>query len=334
MTQKDKIKALFSSTGIKKTLKATPGLGRALTAINERARLVHRARLKGIELAFYPDHLDFKRDHDTIRISKRHLVYSDDIINSFDYYFSAVRPVRIEDVSLVDYSTPRYHDVVGYDRHPVFFPSFSEPLVTTSQYLSFANLKAGSIVVDLGAYCGLTAIVFKDIAGSTGRVIAVEVDEMNLAAIKKNFDIYKKVTGNDIELLVGAVWNHNRGLEFSVEGNMGSAAAQIVGGRRGEVVEVKSYTLTDLTAMYDLDKVDFIKCDIEGAEAVVFEDTKFFERCKPRIIIEPHIVEGRETTKKCEADLKTYGYSVRRIQQSGVTLPLLECYPPADKVPS
>jgi FkbM family methyltransferase len=333
MTQKDKIKAPFFSTRMRKILKATPGIGRVLIEINEKARFVCRARLKGIRLVSYSDCLDFKRDNDTIRISKRHIVYSDDIINSFDYYFSAVRPVRIEDISLVDYSTPRYHDVVGYDRHPVFFPSFSEPLVTTNQYLSFANLKAGSIVVDLGAYCGLTAIVFKDIVGSTGRVIAVDVDEVNLTAIKKNFDNYKKVTGNAIELLVGAVWNHNRGLEFSVEGNMGSAAAQIVGERRGKIVVVKSYTLTDIAAMYDLDKVDFIKCDIEGAEAVVFEDAKFFERCKPRIIIEPHIVEGRETTKKCEADLKTYGYSVRRIQQSGVNLPLLECYPPGDKVP-
>jgi FkbM family methyltransferase len=328
---KNKTKALFSST--KKILNATPGLGRVLIEINEKARFVRRARLKGIELVFYPDCVDFKRDHDTIRISKKHLVYSDDIINSFDYYFSAVRAVRTEDVSLVDYSTPRYHEVVGYDRHPVFFPSFSEPIVTTNQYLSFANLKEGSIVVDLGAYCGLTAIVFKDIVGSTGRVIAVDVDELNLTAIKKNFDNYKKVTGNDIELLVGAVWNHSRGLEFSVEGNMGSAAAQIVGERRGKIVVVKSYTLTDISTVYDLDKVDFVKCDVEGAEAVIFEDAKFFERCKPRIIIEPHIVEGTETTRKCEADLKNYGYSVRRIQQSGVTLPLLECYPPGDKGP-
>ncbi len=165
----------------------------------------------------------------------------------------------------MDYSTTRYHDVVGYDRHPIFFPSFSEPLVTTNQYLSFAHLRAGSIVVDLGAYCGLTAIVFKDIVGSMGRVIAVDVDEMNLTAIKKNFDNYKKATSNHIDLLVGAVWNHNRGLEFSVEGNMGSAATQIVGPRRGKTAVVKSYTLTDISAIYDLDKVDFIKCDIEGA---------------------------------------------------------------------
>ena len=289
--------------------------------------------MNGIELAFCPDYLDFKKNHNTIRISKRHLVYSEDIINSFDYYFSAVRPIEIGDVSLVDYSTPRYHDVVGYERHPVFFPSFSEPLVTTNQYLSFANLKAGSVALDLGAYSGLTSIVFKDIVGSTGRVIAVDVDEANLTAIKKNFDNYKKLTGYDIELLAGAVWNHNQGLKFSVEGNMGSAAAQIVGEGRGKIAMIKSYTLSDVTAIYNLEKVDFIKCDIEGAEAVVFEDAKFFEKYKPRIIIEPHIVEGRETAEKCKATLNTYGYSVKRIHQCGVTLPLLECYPPGDNVP-
>ncbi len=290
--------------------------------------LQEQASSKGIKIKVTAHYLDFIRESEIVRIALKHLVYAGDIIKYFDYYFTSVVPVRFNGHKLVDYSIPKYHEIHGYDFGPIYFPSFSEPMVTTEQYLDFAKLSPGCVVLDLGAYAGLTSIMFKDIVGPTGTVIAVDADAQNVAAIEKNFRHYKQRTANDIELIHAAVWSHCDGLEFSSEGNMGSSASQIVGGRRGDVVFVKSLTLDAIAAMKSLERLDFIKCDVEGAEAVIFENAEMLHRLKPRIIIEPHFVGGVLTIQKCAQDLAKYGYVCKPLTQIGIDIPLLEAHPP------
>ncbi len=286
------------------------------------------ANEKGIEIRLATHYIDFNKNNQTVRIAIRHSVYVLDVINSFDYYFSAVEPIDFNNRKLVDYSIGRYHDVVGFTLFPVYFPSLSEPTVTTTQYLEFADLKPGGTVIDLGAYAGLTSILFKESVGATGKVVAVEADEQNVVAMNKNFNLYHKFCDGKIEVLFGAAWNHCNGLQFSSEGNMGSSASDIVGNDRGNVITTPSFTLSKIADLFQLESVDFIKCDIEGGEVVVFQDQAFFEKFRPRIIIETHLVENHETTDVCIKDLEAFGYTCKRIHQTGVTLPLLECYPP------
>lgn len=262
-----------------------------------------------------------------IRISRKHNFYLPDIINSFHYYFKAVNPIEIDGIRLIDYSTPRYHEVNGYDLHPIIFPSLSEPISTTQQYLKFAKLKNNSIILDLGAYSGLTSILFDQSIGKNGQVIAVDADKVNIKYIKKNLELYKKITGRNIKLLKGAVWENNEGLMFSNEGNMGSSAASIIGKRTGTITKTPSYTLSAIARKFHLKKIDFIKCDIEGAESVIFKDKKFFEKNRPKIIVETHIINNVSTIQSCIEQLSDYGYKFKKINQKGVSLPLLECLP-------
>ena len=125
----------------------------------------------------------------------------------------------------------------------------------------------------------------------------------------------------------GAVWNNSNGIEFSCEGNMGGSASAIVGRNRGQLMKVRTFTLSDIAKLNQLTRVDFIKCDIEGAESVVFEDKEFFKRFRPRIIVEPHVVDGQLASDKVMADLSLYGYKCKSIRQEGVELPLIECIP-------
>jgi hypothetical protein len=108
---------------------------------------------------------------------------------------------------------------------------------------------------------------------------------------------------------------------------MGSSAASILGRNRGSVHSVPSFTLSALCARFDLSRVDFVKCDIEGAEQVIFGDEAFFQRFRPKIMIEPHMLAGVETTAACVSQLQRFGYTCRRIDQEGVSLPLLQCVP-------
>ncbi|HSD16770.1 MAG TPA: FkbM family methyltransferase [Thermomonas sp.] len=286
------------------------------------------ARKAGLRLVGGAGHFDVVKGERTIRVSRKHTVYLQDVIRYFDYYFSAVKAVPEGSSRVVDYSTPRYHDVTGYDRYPVFFPSLAEPMQTTEQYLAFAALSEGMTVLDLGAYSGLTSIVFSELVGGSGTVVAVEPDAINQVAVEINLANYSRLTGRSVHFLRGAVWTDANGLDFSAEGNMGSSAESIVGGNRTKNLNrVDTLTLSGIVEKYSLGRVDFIKCDIEGAEAEIFKDAAFFAKFKPRLIVETHVMGGVDTEPACTEVLRGYGYRANVIEQYGVGLPLVEYTP-------
>ena len=260
-----------------------------------------------------------------IILSQRHVPYVHDVANSFQYYFSAVTPIRIRGVELVDYSLPGKHQITGFNLFPIHLPSLAEPISTNLQYIDFGRLVGGDVVIDLGAYSGLSSIMFKEAVGQYGQVIAVEADESNLESLEINLCEYLRATNNSIELLRVAVWNHSDGIYFSSDGNMGSSASNYLSSSRGSSKFVQSMTLSDIAERFNLKKIALIKCDIEGGETVIFDDEKFFFNFKPRIIVEPHLVGGELSTKKVADRLEAYGYSVTEVLQPGVQYPLLEC---------
>jgi len=282
------------------------------------------ARKYGCKLKVNKGYLDVISGNRVIRLSHQHQMYLVDIACEFDFYHAAVEPIDVNGTALVDYSLTRYHEVRGFDLHPVMFPSLAEPMSTMQQYLDFAQLQEGSIVLDLGAYSGLSSILFSYL-GKASRVIAVEADRANLTCIRKNVALYERITRGKIDVLYGAVWDSVGEIEFSSEGSMGSAAASIVGSRSGPVVKVPTTTLSAIADDYGLERIDFIKCDIEGAEAVTFKQPEFFAKFKPRIIIEVHPVGGALTSVACREILEPFGYQCREVPQPGSHCPLLEC---------
>lgn len=255
-----------------------------------------------------------------IRINDKHRIYRQDVEDNFDHYFNAVEHNVENGFCVVDYSAPALHKVIGFDLFLVMFPFTAEPIDTTQQYLDFAGLQEGQVVIDLGAYSGLTAILFKQEVGPNGKVVTVEADGENLKAAKLNIDKFEEVAGLKIDYVHAAAWNHCNGLTFSTEGAMGSMVSDST--RLGATAHrVPSVTLSKIVEMYNLDRVDFIKCDIEGAERVVFDDTEFFKRFKPKIIVELH--GGAE--KGCISSLERAGYTCTKIKQEGSKFPLLGC---------
>lgn len=260
-----------------------------------------------------------KRDDRVIKLGPNQHIYQEEVGTNFDHYFSAVEYYVKDDEKIVDYSTPGLHKVIGFDLFPVHFPSVAEPINTTSQYLDFAKLQPGNVVIDLGAYSGLTSILFKQLVGPTGKVVAVEADEGNVESVRINFIKYHEVTNTNIEYVHAAAWNNCHGLSFSSDGGMGSSVTDYIG-HRGTVKTIPSVTLSKIVEMFNLERVDFIKCDIEGAERVVFDDPVFFSKFKPRIIVELHN-GGRDG---CVTSLERAGYTHSQIKQEGSEFPLLE----------
>jgi FkbM family methyltransferase len=286
------------------------------------------AEKEGCDLKISAFSIDIKKLNRVIRISLKHLVYSKHIIENFETYFCAVEPSNIYDLSVADFSMPKFHMYKDFELMPILTPSLPEPIHTTNDYLNFAQLRKGDVVLDLGGYCGVAAILMKDKVGKDGVVVTVEPDKLNITALTQNIKLYQSIKGMSPTIEESAIWIDSLGLEFSSEGNMGSSAVSIVGTNRGEIVKVNTITLSGLIKKHKLKKVNFIKCDIEGAEKFIFGDLNFFNNFRPKIIIEPHKVNGVLTIDSCVSQLKQFGYECRINKQSGVkSLPLIFCTP-------
>jgi FkbM family methyltransferase len=268
-----------------------------------------------------------------IRLSRNNGVYVQDMVSCFDYYFSSVLPTEIREGTsnrqVVDFSSGHDQHIVGFDDFPIHCPSLAEPYMTCQQYLEFAQLAPGDVVIDLGAYSALTSIAFSKAVGPAGKVLAVEPDAKNRASCMINIERHRKASKlENITMFPVAVGGKSGHITFSSEGSMGSAHANIVGTHRGKVVSVECKTLGQLVAEAGVSKVDFIKMDIEGSETeAVAASEELFRRFQPRIIVEPHAVAGGSTLDPVRALLDGFGYECSVIEQYGVAVPLLTAMP-------
>lgn len=116
-------------------------------------------RFRGINVIHNKVFYRIIKNKKEIWLSDSHKVYLQDILNNYDYYFSGVEPAVSKFSYVVDYSKPSWHDVKDFELMPIFFNSVSEPIITSKEYIDFANLSEESIAIDLGAYSGLTSIL-------------------------------------------------------------------------------------------------------------------------------------------------------------------------------
>lgn len=260
----------------------------------------------------------FKMNHG-IKIAVKDLHYIQEIIGNFDFLFASVSASsqRVGLNSVVDFSKPNFHKLTGWNKFEIQFPSFPEAIQTTQQYIDLLELKPGQTLLDLGAYAGMSALQFCEVLGTTGRVISVEADSKNVESVKVNFENYYKFCGLSPELIEKAIWSENKLIKFSSEGNVGSSVAEITG-RSRSLIEVEAITLTTLIKLTNVQCVDAIKADIEGAEDQVFLDKSFFENHKPKIVFEA-ILKGSRKNRYLSAikTLEGYGYNCEEHKQYG-----------------
>ena len=298
--------------------------------------VVERQARRGVVVREAGGLIDIMRpaERQLVRIARANALYLPLIAESFAYFFDSAEPVPIrlsgKMYDLVDFSTPRLHRVAGFDDFAVLFPSLTEPFVTTGQYCDFAELRAGSVAFDLGAYAALSSIAFSKAVGPEGRVIALEPDPLNQPAARANLAAHARVNGLDnVELVAAAAADKSGRLAFSSEGAMGSALVSIIGRHRGETVDVEAVTLQELADRFALTRVDFIKVDIEGSELpLVLGSEPFLRRYKPRLIIEPHFIDGTLTSGPIVSFLDSIDYHCEVIEQIGLqSLPLITAVP-------
>jgi FkbM family methyltransferase len=132
-------------------------------------------------------------------------------------------------------------------------------------------LRKGDIVFDIGANGGLYTILASKIVGETGHVYAFEPGSKELALLKDN--IIKNNLSN-VTIVPKAVSTERSTAKFAVsrDGAMSSLAKNEHGNQViEEWVTVETVSLDEFVQELNIEKVDFIKIDVEGAEHLVFE---------------------------------------------------------------
>jgi FkbM family methyltransferase len=157
------------------------------------------------------------------------------------------------------------------------------------QYLDFARLEPGQSVLDLGAYAGDSTYFFARAVGPQGKVVAVEPDPVNLAALRLNVKEHRLA---QVAVDGSAILDRDGTVSFQAEGSIGSGIAE-TSDQKGYEITVPTVTLATLLARHGLDGIHFIKMDIEGAEVrVLAGNTDLLRHLRPRLIIEPHPHQG------------------------------------------
>jgi FkbM family methyltransferase len=141
-------------------------------------------------------------------------------------------------------------------------------------------IRDGDIVIDGGGCMGDTALYAACRSGSSGRVLSFEFDVNNLIWLRRNLDLNPCLKPR-IQVMPFALLDHS-GDDVSVDGC--GPSARIVSGAGDQ--SVQSMTIDDLIKKGIVDRIDFIKLDVEGAELKVLKGAEMaLRQFRPRLAI-------------------------------------------------
>lgn len=170
----------------------------------------------------------------------------------------------------------------------------------------------GGTVIDVGANIGFFTRRIAHKVGPAGRVLAIECEELNLRRLRKRLDHF--ISKGIVEILPGVVSDREgiAKLEINLDhpGDHKLAASG---------VDVDAYTLDNVVTRTGWGRVDFIKIDVQGAEALVIAGAReILARYRPTLWVEADDLAlrrmGSNATSICEA-LVDAGYGIFRLKR-------------------
>lgn len=172
-------------------------------------------------------------------------------------------------------------------------------------------------MIDLGANIGLFSIFAAPVCE---KVFAVEPTPSHFALMEELVDL---AGVKNIEMLNLAVGLEDGEAEFNIHernSTMNSFIFHRTDPHSGKTVKVKTQTLNSIIDSLDVDRIGFVKMDIEGFEnEVVFEES--FEEALTKIdglYVEVHDFEERgmmaQNFNKISDHLKGFGKTVEKLQ--------------------
>lgn len=144
-------------------------------------------------------------------------------------------------------------------------PAFNAPTHTSASLSLFTygyQPVAGDVVLDIGAGVGTEVKAFSDWVGPHGRVFAVEADPEAFRRLEKLIRLLKLSNVKALNFAVG----DSEGVALLTQDGADGLVNQIVENSELLTVSVPMVTLDSLTVDLGLERIDYLKMNIEGAE--------------------------------------------------------------------
>lgn len=213
---------------------------------------------------------------------------------------------------ILQYGDPLKLDRIGHLHHwSTFLQTLSE--VYVGDIYKTATLQKGDVVLDLGAHCGTYTVKAALAVGLSGRVIAIEPSEQNYQLLQANV----QVNGlQNVTTLRAGVWS-TRGmlpLRLSAVSVAHTFQDRLEGASSTtQIEEVQVDTVDNICQAFHLDRIDFIKIDIEGSEIEALRGMqKTLEGDNLRLAIAAyHNLNGIQTSRGIYQQLRDRDFRVR-----------------------
>lgn len=220
------------------------------------------------------------------------------------------------------YLSPHYH----IDRSILSFGTYDRDLHEMFERL----LEPGMVTFDVGANLGEMALHMASRVGRTGAVYAFEpvpavserlrqnVNRNGLEEIVRIVAFALSDADGETEIAYADTSSNNQGLASIVN------FTEPVGSLRATI---KTITLDHFVREEDIDRIDFIKIDIQGAEARFLDGAReTLSRFHPKLFMEfspADLSEAGLTSRDLARRIESHDYDIRLVGRNGVGPPIL-----------
>ncbi len=210
-------------------------------------------------------------------------------------FWDTVKKIEAENTNKKDSITVDY---MGYDLYKINLNSLGYNIsfyyVPIGIYYDFVyrcydypnkkiKVTNGDIVIDAGGCYGDTALYFAHEAGNKGHVYSFEFIPSNISIWNKNISLNNELS-KSITLVEKPIWNESNLEMFYKDFGPGSKVSFTKDFEPDGVT--KTITIDDLVSEKNINKLDFIKMDIEGAELNALKGAeKSIIKFKPKLAI-------------------------------------------------
>lgn len=192
----------------------------------------------------------------------------------------------------------------------LYIPYIYREIYLEGIYTDVLNTDKPMTIVDVGANIGVVTDYMRHKAK---KLYAIEPSSENFEALKKNKEFNN---WDNVEIFNFAIDDHNGEEEFhqNPKNRTSNSLAMKFNGETSETVKVKS--MDTFFEENNIEEVDFMKFDVEGAEDVILRSEGFKKVCNKikNIEVEFHF----QTWQKLVEYMVGLGFKARRYQSSAV----------------
>jgi FkbM family methyltransferase len=193
----------------------------------------------------------------------------------------------------------------------LFIPYIYKEIYFEGLYIDIVNGKTDMTIVDVGSNIGVTVQYFRDYAK---KVYAIEPSPEHFEALKMNKEYNH---WDNVEIFNMAIADKVGEMTLS-QLPANRTCNSIVNNYGGEGVKVKTMDMETFFNENKIEKCDFMKFDVEGAEDLILRSDSFKRICHKieAIEVEFHYPTWTELVKY----MITLGYTARRYDSSAIVV--------------